>query len=205
VRSPRTARAQQRGFTLVEALVSLALLAVMGVALGLVTNLGFRTLMAPGAASDRFAAVSGQMALAELLPLDVHQATCLEVPQLSLVPSGNCGPLFATRCSPSALLCTEAFDPQSAECRLAVYVSSPANGVSRTVWANGSQQTVQVAASPVRVRASIANPSGSWFGELDLSIASVAPSLSNPPTTVLELQPLSTNPGLAQVGASSSC
>ena len=60
---PARSRAGERGFTLVEVLVSLALLSIIGTVMGGVFSVGMSAILAPGASRDRLASASDAIAI----------------------------------------------------------------------------------------------------------------------------------------------
>lgn len=140
-------RARERGFTLVEVLVSMALLGIIGAALGVVFSLGMRTILAPGASQDRLVATSDAIGFEQPLIQDVQRASCVHFPGISQ-PSDGCTGVSApfqnqqAECGGnSSLLCLAWPDlVNSGQCDGAVYALSN-NPVSRTAW-QGSTETV---------------------------------------------------------------
>ena len=63
-----------------EVLVSMALLGIIGAALGIVFSLGMRTILAPGASQDRLVAASDAIAFEQPLIQDAQRASCIQLP-----------------------------------------------------------------------------------------------------------------------------
>jgi prepilin-type N-terminal cleavage/methylation domain-containing protein len=158
VTARRGSRTGERGFTLVEMLVCLALLALIGTVMGIVFSVGLRAIVAPGASKDRLAASSDAIAVQQLLSTDVNRASCIAVAPASggsLNPYGSCAAEtspFQGDCSDSAsgsgsdsdsgsgsgsgtaLLCLEWPDLTTAtQCDVAVYTLG-SQQVTRTAW-----------------------------------------------------------------------
>jgi prepilin-type N-terminal cleavage/methylation domain-containing protein len=194
-------RARERGFTLVEVLVSMALLGIIGAALGIVFSLGMRTILAPGASQDRLVAASDTIAFEQPFIQDVQRASCIHFPgnpQYSDGCAGESVPFQAqqAQCSGrSTLLCLEWPDlVSSGQCDMALYALST-NPVSRIAW-EGSTET-STSFSGVTVQ--ILSTSGSQPAGLDVLVTSDGPlpasppatALANPPSITLDLQTLS--------------
>ncbi len=190
----RGSRAGERGFTLVEVLVCLALLAIVGAVMGVVFSLGMRAILAPGASRDRLDAASDAIAVQQLLATDVHRATCIAVPSATSPETfGSCATEtspFQGECSGSEL-CLEWPDLTSAgQCDAAIY-SLGAQQVTRTAWLGGTG--AGAISYPVVVTPSTPSaPEGAWPVELQVTVTTTGAHLINPPSVSLDLQPLAT-------------
>ncbi len=96
--------------TLIELLVSLAILAIISGTLATAFYVGFRVLGTTGAQA-RFVGDNDLMAFEQQIGADVNRAVCLKSPQVSnpaVIPSGGCTSSVAastSTCQPGALLC----------------------------------------------------------------------------------------------------
>jgi prepilin-type N-terminal cleavage/methylation domain-containing protein len=190
---PHALRAGERGFTLIEVLVSLALLSIIGAVMGVVFSVGMSAIAAPGASRDRLASASDAIAIQQLLAQDVHRATCIQVPSAGVY--GSCATesartQFDGRCS-SSELCIEWPDLATAgQCDMALYELSP---VARSIWFGSTEDDTITYLETATVRlASVA--AGAWPVGLKITVTSANTHLADPPRLSFELQPLATAP-----------
>jgi prepilin-type N-terminal cleavage/methylation domain-containing protein len=190
---PTTSRAGEQGFTLVEVLVSLALLSIIGTVMGVVFSVGMSAILSPGASRDRLASASDAIAIQQLLAQDVHRATCMNIPSSGVY--GSCATespaaQFDGQCT-SSELCIEWPDLGTpGQCDMALYTLSP---VSRSAWSGGTEggattylETAKASLTPIAT--------GSWPVGLHITVTSANSRLANPPTLSFDLQPLATEP-----------
>jgi prepilin-type N-terminal cleavage/methylation domain-containing protein len=196
----RPTRAGQRGFTLVEVLVSVALLSIVATVLAVVFSLGMRTILAPGASQDRLDAASNAIAFEQPLIQDVQRASCIHFPDISQYSEGCDGESAPFQhqqgqCSGDVnVLCLEWPDlVNSGRCDMALYILST-NPISRIAW-QGSSET---ATSFPGVAIKVLSTSGSPPVGLEVLVTSDGPlpasppasPLANPPSVTLHLQAL---------------
>jgi len=186
-RSPR--RNGERGFTLVEVLVSLALLVVISTIIAVVFSVGMHALLAPGASEDRLTASSEGIALEQVLTEDVHRATCVKYAQ---APSsyGNCaGDFFNGQCPGSANVLCIGWPDSGGGCGMAVY-SLSTTPATRSSGVVGGAPLVTTDYPAVTVRSS--PPADTWRTTgLQVSLTVTDPDL---PGLMLDLQPLASDP-----------
>ena len=203
----------QHGFTLVEVIVSIILLAIIGSAIGATVSIGFRVLLAPGSSNDRLAGAHDQMALEQVLANDVGRAACIVAPVTGdSTAYGSCGQGFTSATPPgtcsAALLCIGWVvfadgNPESGLCQVAAYTSGAAF-IARSEYAGGSlvsadrvtTDPARIAAGPSPSLATFTASSGeSWISSLTLRITSNGvPAQQNPPNGVFQLRPLAADP-----------
>jgi len=189
-------RAGERGFTLVEVLVSLAVLSIVGAVMGVVFSVGMRAILAPGASQDRLAASSDAITVEQLLSEDVDRASCIHFPNAPQ-DSGSCDGSslpFQGQCGRGAdLLCIGWPDLANlGQCDMSLYALS-ANPISRTEWQGSAEATKTYPGVVVTILSTSASPLG-----LDVSVISDGPRpadppaspLANPPSLTLDLQSL---------------
>ncbi len=132
MRRRSASRAGERGFTLVEVLVSLAILSIVGTVLGVVFSIGMRTLLFPGASQDRLGAASYAIAIEQPLTEDVQRASCIQLP--SDQDGGTCDAgTFQGLCSAGSLCIGWPDLVHPDQCDMALYAVS-ANPVYRQEW-----------------------------------------------------------------------
>ena len=106
--SPRRGRRRaQRGMTLIELLVSLSILALIGVALTAAVDVGLRTLGA-GGVPDRLRASGDALAVERALSEDVSRAGCVVTPAATL---GACPVTLPAFCAAGSPICLAWPDP----------------------------------------------------------------------------------------------
>lgn len=193
MRRRSASRAGERGFTLVEVLVSLAILSIVGTVLGVVFSIGMRTLLFPGASQDRLGAASYAIAIEQPLTEDVQRASCIQLP--SDQDGGTCDAgTFQGLCSAGSLCIGWPDLVHPDQCDMALYAVS-ANPVYRQEWQGldlNPTATTFPGVTVTNLNLSAAPPG------LDVVITSVGPHpasapaspLANPPTITLRLQVL---------------
>lgn len=216
--TPRRARAARRrdrgegGFTLVEALISLAILSLVSGVIGIVFSVGVRSILSPGAADSRLAASSNLLLLQELLSKDVQRAACVATSASQVL--GDCDRVLS-HCEtggtwvPADQVCVawpeimESGSPPSptASCQVIAYAVPVAGRVERELWSGSSAPTEQTLGSS-RAEVSLSavltgGGPGQPLGSLRVTLSTRVPSpamLANPPRASFTLQPLATQP-----------
>jgi len=205
VRRPRATRAGERGFTLVEVLVSMTLLTIIGAVMGVIFSVGMRSILAPGASEDRLTASSQSITLEQLLAEDVHQATCVEyVDGTQAVNAyGNCAgnaaspDFFQNQCKGTANVLCMGWPDTPSECAMALYPlsttpASRSSGMTDAALTTADYPAVTVISSP---------PTDTWRAAgMQVPITIRAGNLL---TTSLALRPLAADPWGS--GGASTC
>ena len=199
-RRPRS-RDGERGFTLVEVLVSMALLAIVGALMVVIFGVGMRAILAPGASQDRLRAASNTMTLEQLLSEDVDRATCIQV---SGDWYGGCSNIQLNGSCASAAVCIGWPDLAIAgQCDATTYAfSSSSTQVSRAEW-SGANSKSTITVDQVGLSVTPAFPG--WPVELYIKVTSTDAQLANPPTLRLQLWPLAKQTWPNNGGSDSPC
>lgn len=214
----RSIRVSERGLTLVELLVSLAILAIIVTSIGIAFDVGIRTFGA-GGAGDRTAAAQDIRLFENRLGADVARAVCLVTPANG-GPLGNCTALsFPTASSCTGDYICIAFPQPSAPppptsstyfCHRVTYAFSAAApaGVVRTETFGGSTSVTHITLDAITFAAGggisvqpPAAPDGPWATVNIRLIKSANPGLSTAPTGSVQFVPLATLPASPLVSA----
>ncbi|HXA29856.1 MAG TPA: hypothetical protein VN193_14040 [Candidatus Angelobacter sp.] len=125
--------------TLVELLVSLALLTLMTASVAGAVTIGYRT-FGPGGATDRQQVATDVSVVQKAMTVDIGRSSCIVVPHspTNLVYGSCTGNYVATDCT-TAILCLGWPDFTAGACRVAVYRST-----SNQVWRQELLQTSAV-------------------------------------------------------------
>lgn len=204
----RQRRHSQEGLTLIELIVSVALLALVGGVMGTVFSVSLKALGDHGATA-RLSGARDQMAFEQALGRDIARAACIQVSGGTAY--GSCSTGFASAagasCAP-ALLCVgwpQGSYPQYA-CHVAAYSLTFGREVKRTEYAaqtGGPPTTVGLTTDSVAVVPTVllplvhvSTPVGGgydWVGRVQVTITNVGVS-GRPPTDTLVLEPLASDP-----------
>jgi prepilin-type N-terminal cleavage/methylation domain-containing protein len=212
----RPARRRERGFTLIEMVVTMGVVTLLMGAIAGSFSVASK-IMRPGGAQDRLAGAQDGMVLEQVLSRDVSRAACLKVG--TGTAKGSCSVGFANSsiggasgaCSASTTVMCIAWpwlsDPAGASCRVAVYTKDTTNSkavISRAEWrvASGaatSVQTVRQTTNPVGFTVSPL-PSGGW--STVVVTATVTGNLTvNNSSVTLALRPLAADPNGPAIAA----
>jgi prepilin-type N-terminal cleavage/methylation domain-containing protein len=189
----------QRGFTLMEMVVTLTILGVLSGVVGASFSVGFKTL-GVGGSGDRLAGAHDQMVFEQLLAKDVSRSACILLG--SAQSYGSCSRLQAAKaCSSTDILCV-GWPLPDGSCRLAAYgistkhahrdewTLSPDNAISHTFG------TV-ITTDPVRLGV-VATAANGWVNTLTVTVTSLTslgdPSTHNLPSNAIVLRPLAADP-----------
>jgi len=217
----REAHRREKGFTLVELLVTTAIMAIVAGGIGGAFAIGSKV-MSPGGVRDRLAGANDGMVLEQVLARDISRASCLQV--AAAVASGSCSKGFASSaitnaCSavkpaPATVLCAAwpvISNPSDPSCHVAVYtqvtIAPPTVGlVNRTEYkvVYGTPTTVStLQTTPMGTDPFLAltftptlTTDGTWVSTitvLDVTNAVVG-ATKNPPKETLVLRPLAADP-----------
>jgi type II secretory pathway pseudopilin PulG len=205
---PTRRRRSQEGLTLIELIVSVALLALVGGVIGTVFSVSLKALGDHGATA-RLSGARDQMAFEQALGRDVARAACIQV--RGGTTYGSCSTGFASAAGASctqALLCVgwpQGSYPQYT-CHVAAYSLAANSEVKRTEYAaqtGGPPTTVGLTTDSVAIAITalsplvhVSTPAGGgydWVGRLQVTITNLGVS-GVPPTDTLVLEPLASDP-----------
>jgi prepilin-type N-terminal cleavage/methylation domain-containing protein len=212
-------RDRERGFTLIEAVVSISVLGLMMAAVAAAYTLALRTIgtratstcpASAGCPADRLAAAHDVSVFEQLLGQDGARAACIWVPSLGATKYGSCSAGFTkvTNCS-TASVCVGWPQVSTSSCHVAVYSTT---GSGTTLLIKRTEYSVPVSsgvAAPVfatRVTAGtvgLAFPSSGFKTTLDpdghlwvrtLTVQIKPTGISNGQVQTVALHPYSTDP-----------
>jgi prepilin-type N-terminal cleavage/methylation domain-containing protein len=208
-RQVRSLRRDEHGMTLIELLVSVALLALLTGAVAAAVSIGYRT-FGPGGVTDRQQVATDVSVVQKSIATDIDRASCVVIPHspAALVYGGCDGSYVQSDCT-AAVLCVgwPDFTSGVASCRVAVYQS-----VSSQVW---RQDFIKTAAqtrahlggnpqgtSPLTVSAAaIPTVAGSWVKAVAVTITSGNTKLKNPPGGTYSPAPVVSDPKAVSAGS----
>jgi prepilin-type N-terminal cleavage/methylation domain-containing protein len=205
MRHPRHQR--ECGFTLIEVIVSMTILAIIGGAIAAIFSVGFEVLR-PGGPQARLLGSHDLMVLEQALGKDGARAACVQTPA-SDTPYGSCRNGFAKlpdRDCPDGDLCFGWPQISDSSCHVAVYAIGSNTTALRTEYAISSSGSVSVVAASLPLAREVAvdikvgavaavTPSGeaySWVRTIPVSITTVG--VTKGPSETLVLHPIATDP-----------
>jgi prepilin-type N-terminal cleavage/methylation domain-containing protein len=205
MRHPRHQR--DCGFTLIEVIVSMTILAIIGGAIAAIFSVGFEVLR-PGGPQARLLGSHDLMVLEQALGKDGARAACVQTPA-SDTPYGSCRNGFAKlpdRDCPDGDLCFGWPQISDSSCHVAVYAIGSNTTALRTEYAISSSGSVSVVAASLPLAREVAvdikvgavaavTPSGeaySWVRTIPVSITTVG--VTKGPSETLVLHPIATDP-----------
>jgi prepilin-type N-terminal cleavage/methylation domain-containing protein len=209
----------ERGFTLIEAVVSMSVLALIAAALGAVYTVALRTIgsgaqsaciASGGCPTNRLAAAHDVSVFEQLLGQDGARAACIWVPSLGATKYGSCSAGFSkvTNCS-SAAVCFGWPQVSESSCHVALYSTT---GTGATLLVKRTEYSVPVTtgvaapvlATPVTAgTVAVTFPAGGFTATLDPDehmwvrtlTAQITPTgITNGQAQTIALHPLSTDP-----------
>jgi prepilin-type N-terminal cleavage/methylation domain-containing protein len=204
MRHPRHQR--ECGFTLIEVIVSMAILAIIGGAVAAIFSVGLEVLR-PGGPQTRLLGSHDLMVLEQTLGKDGARAACVHTPA-SDKPYGSCANGFAKlpdRDCPDADLCFGWPQISDSSCHVAVYAIGSNTTALRTEYAVSSSGSVSTVAASVLAREAAVNiqvgavvavtlpgETYSWVRTIPVSITTVG--VTKGPSETLVLHPIATDP-----------
>lgn len=210
----RLGRHAEQGFTLIEVIVSIAILAVIGGAIAAIFSVGLATLR-PGGPQTRLLGAHDLMVLEQKLGQDGARAACIQVHG---VRYGSCANGFnkviVNGDCPTAALCFGWPQVSDFSCHVAVYSVGTSTNATRVEYTVSSSGTVSVITAeflareePVSLQAGSVPPwypageTYPWIRTLPMTIT--ATGVLRGPSQTLTLHPIATDPNGASAGITS--
>lgn len=212
-------RRGERGLTLTELLVALAVLTIVAGAIAGAFAIGIRVL-GSGGAQARLMGSHDLLAFEQQIGADIARADCLKAPNETTVPSGGCA--SSVQKNPSSCgtgsyaLCLAWYVPASATCHTVLYWQKANGTVVRSDIASGGGPATsdQVTTGPLNVTATwsaaaTTNNGYLWTNQVSVKVTQVgtsgAPTVG-PLTSTLLAVPLAVDPlSPALASGSQSC
>lgn len=213
MRTSRRRRHGELGFTLIEVLVSIAILAIIGGVVATAYSVGL-SILQPGGPQTRFLASHNLMVMEQVLGKDGARASCVKVPGSGTY--GACSKNFPSANCPAADLCFGWPQVSDSTCHVSDYAVGSGVVATRTEYVAGvatpAQADTLTRESPVNIVIDVANvktvtPTGesyTWLRSLPVTVTGTG--LANPPSQKLVLHPIASDPAGAssQITASGS-
>ena len=211
----RRSRASQRGLTLIEVVVSIAILAIIGGVLAGLFGVGLKAL-GPTGAQARLLGSHDLTVLEQSLGRDAARAACVEVPPGGPGHTyGSCSHGFAsvTACA-STSLCLGWVQVSNLTCHVAVYATGTSISGTRAEYSVAGAAITPLGSVPLAreqpvnivlgglVTTTPPGESYTWVRSLQATVS--AANIANAPSQRLGLHPLATDPAGAAAGITPS-
>lgn len=208
VRGSRRRRSTELGFTLIEVLVSIAILTIIGGVVAAIYGIGLKS-VAPNGPQGRLLGAHDLEILEQTLGQDGARAACFQLPPTGTPNYGNCTHGFATvasaDCPKATSLCIGWVQVSDLSCHVAVYTVGANVTATRAEYRFVSGSPALLGSVPlardVPVNITLGTPVTStpeagwtWVRSLPITITSTVVT-SLPPSQQLNLQPVATDPG----------
>ena len=206
-RAKRSPHRRQAGFTLVELLVTIAVLAAIGGVAATAFSAGLRSL-GTGGAGDRLTSAHDTLVFEQQLSRDVSRAQCITQPPTTYPngtpPPASCVTLFPKVSCTGATLCIGWPQLSDNSCHVAVY-SQPGAGkvMTRTEWVAGQTGTPTAGIPFPFTNAGVTLTSLSvsqvtvagyhWVGQISVTVSGSA-AVKNFPGSLFVVRPVAEDP-----------
>ena len=221
------AHRHEHGMTMIELVVSMAIMVVLVASLSAAVSIGYQVL-GSGGTGARVLAATDVSAVQSAAATDVGRAACIVTPNVAGGPYGACTKTNATQsdCVSAVaavpFLCVGWPDLTSATCRVAVYQYRQAtNATPNQIWRleysgttlssqrhlTGTNDGKDPVTVPTPSVTTVTTPytSLTWVKSLKITLSSAVTTLKNPPSDTLTMVPLVADPGVAVTGVSTAC
>lgn len=202
-------RAGERGFTLIELIVSMVILTIVAGSIATIFSVGLTVVRQGGPTQTRLAGAHDLMILEETIGQDGSRAACVQVPPGGPTHTfGSCANGFASVGCPSADLCFGWPQVSDYSCHVAGYSVGPSTKATRSGWTavpNGGGYTVAPSGANPLAREDPVNlvvgpvvtsspPGESYQWVRRLSVTVTATLVTNGPSQTMTIHPLPTDP-----------
>jgi prepilin-type N-terminal cleavage/methylation domain-containing protein len=209
-RCTRSRRTGEHGLTLIELVVSVAILTVIGSVVATAFSLGL-TLVQPGGPEARLQGANNLMALEQALGQDGARAACIQVPGGTKYGSCSASHFGQVPC-PSTHLCVGWPQVSDSSCHVADYAIGASTVATRAEYKAGTATPLtsgplarEAPASITISSVSTVTPPGeSYTWVRAIAILLTATGVTNGPSQTVTLHPLATDPAGASAAITSA-
>lgn len=213
VNPPRRQHRRQLGLTLIEMLVTIAILATIGGSIAGAFAIGLK-ILAPGNAQARLTGSHDLLAFERQIGADVARADCLAAPGQTSLPSGGCAASVQktpSTCVTGYVLCLAYSVPGSATCHTITYSQLANDVLTRTDSKSGITArftTGGLMVTPTWTPVATTNNGYNWTKQVVVAVTQQgtprAPT-SHPSAATYRLVPLVADPKSPVSGGTSPC